>query len=229
MALLSTVSHILSRPVARSVRELVEEMIAERRFVTKEDLEAVQADLQAPADAEKLAALETEVVALKKKLSMAMGALQAASAQLAETQRAADEALATARQANQQAVSAKAAAEAAADGAQEIEASLQAPVRAAVPSRPVIEQPVHAVTAADENCAVTGCDGKLRARGFCAKHYQQWKRNNLEGFVSGDGTVLLADGTRWRVALDLAGLPVTRQGGALIAKGSAVPAEPLPA
>lgn len=54
------------------------------------------------------------------------------------------------------------------------------------------------------SCKVGDCDGPLRARGFCAKHYQQWKRGNLEGVVSPDGTTV--DGAvRYRVDVEAAG------------------------
>ena len=39
-------------------------------------------------------------------------------------------------------------------------------------------------------CAVEGCDGAVRSKVFCARHYQQWRRNRLEGFVSPNGTVV---------------------------------------
>ena len=32
-------------------------------------------------------------------------------------------------------------------------------------------------------CKVDGCSKKLRAKGFCAAHYQQWRRGTLEGFA----------------------------------------------
>lgn len=54
------------------------------------------------------------------------------------------------------------------------------------------------------HCRVDGCTGALRAKGFCAKHYQQWKRNNLDGFVAPDGTT--EDGAvRYRVDAEAAG------------------------
>lgn len=46
---------------------------------------------------------------------------------------------------------------------------------------------------ADRGCQVEGCDGNHRARGFCGRHYQLWKRANLPGFVNADGTVSFAD------------------------------------
>ena len=37
-------------------------------------------------------------------------------------------------------------------------------------------------------CKVDGCDTHVRARGFCAKHYQKWKRGTLPGYVGSEGT-----------------------------------------
>ena len=31
-------------------------------------------------------------------------------------------------------------------------------------------------------CAVEGCNGKVRSRGLCGRHYQQWRRGRLEGY-----------------------------------------------
>ena len=31
-------------------------------------------------------------------------------------------------------------------------------------------------------CKVDGCNKKVRAKGFCAAHYQQWRRGTLEGY-----------------------------------------------
>jgi hypothetical protein len=39
---------------------------------------------------------------------------------------------------------------------------------------------------APAGCQVDDCARKVRARGFCAKHYQQWRRGTLDGFDSPD-------------------------------------------
>jgi len=39
-------------------------------------------------------------------------------------------------------------------------------------------------------CAVGDCGGDVRAKGFCGKHYQQFKRNTLVGFVGNDGATM---------------------------------------
>jgi hypothetical protein len=117
------------------------------------------------------AAMAEEVAALKKKLNMAMGALQAATAQMAETRKVSEEALHSARQAQAQAASALTTAESAAEGAQQLEMELEA-----------TPTPAAATATAEPACAVPGCTSPHRARGFCGKHYQQWKRGSLEGF-----------------------------------------------
>ncbi len=37
-------------------------------------------------------------------------------------------------------------------------------------------------------CKKDDCDGKVRAKGFCGKHYQKYKRGTLEGWVCEDGS-----------------------------------------
>lgn len=248
MALRDTFVSILAAPAGRAVsgpvRELVEEILAKRRFATPDDVAALRRELDAartrplPADpgAEvRMAALESEIASLKKRLNMAMGAIQAATAQLADAKRAADEALAAARQATQQATSALTTAEAAADGAQGIETQLDAlearAGRGLVVADSATDAAAPATSAAPaagerDGCAVPGCDGTHRARGFCARHYQQWKRGSLENFVSADGSLVLGDGSRWRVPADLAGAHVTRLDDRLFAKGAPIAATP---
>ena len=34
-------------------------------------------------------------------------------------------------------------------------------------------------TAAEKLCQVDGCETKVRAKGYCGKHYQKWKRGTL--------------------------------------------------
>jgi hypothetical protein len=31
-------------------------------------------------------------------------------------------------------------------------------------------------------CQVPGCNAPVRSKGFCGRHYQQWRRGRLEGF-----------------------------------------------
>ena len=35
---------------------------------------------------------------------------------------------------------------------------------------------------APKHCKVPGCDDPFRSKGFCGRHYQQWRRGRLEGF-----------------------------------------------
>ena len=63
-------------------------------------------------------------------------------------------------------------AESAVDGAEALEAQLAA---AAAPAAPKV-----ADAANGEICSIPGCGGKVRAKGYCAKHYQQAKRGTLD-------------------------------------------------
>lgn len=171
-----TLSALLSRSVERKVREWID--AATRR--QDEELQQLRAELgrldrtpaAAPAaDAERLEKLE-------KKLSMTMGAIQAASAQILQLKEEAEQARNLAQQAMQRASSAQATAEAAAEGISALEDRLEAapaPVVSATAAAPAAVEPTD-----DERCSVPGCTGKHRARGYCAKHYQQWKRGTLE-------------------------------------------------
>lgn len=67
--------------------------------------------------------------------------------------------------------------------------SAQAPVVAA-PSpaaAPASDLGGASAAAAPSLCKVPGCEAPARARGFCQRHYQHWKRNRLDGFPNPDG------------------------------------------
>jgi hypothetical protein len=64
-------------------------------------------------------------------------------------------------------------------------------------------------------CRVDGCGSPQRARGFCTRHYQAWRRGALYGFVLPDGRVEFEDGAAYRVDRLLAGMPAAHDGGAL--------------
>lgn len=164
-----TLSSLLSRSVEHRVREWID--AASRRH--DDELAALRAEVArlraqpAPAPA----AADTErIEKLEKKLSMAMGAIQAASAQILQLKEEAERAGNLAQQAAQRASSALATAEAAAEGVTGLEDRLATGA----------EAPAAEAAAGEERCSVPGCTGKHRARGYCAKHYQQWKRGTLE-------------------------------------------------
>jgi len=57
-------------------------------------------------------------------------------------------------------------------------------------------------------CSVAGCEHDHRSKGFCARHYQAWRRGNLEGHVSPEG--LAGDDTgAWQVDAKHAGKAFT--------------------
>jgi len=49
-------------------------------------------------------------------------------------------------------------------------------------AQPAASTPAATTAAAPSSCKVTECDTKPRAKGFCAKHYQRWRRGTLEGY-----------------------------------------------
>ena len=61
-------------------------------------------------------------------------------------------------------------------------------------------------------CSVEGCESKHRSKGFCSKHYQQWRRGTLVGFVSPEGLVASEDGRAFRIDPGHAGASVVVKG-----------------
>jgi len=59
-------------------------------------------------------------------------------------------------------------------------------------------------------CNVDGCDLPVRSKGFCAKHYQSWRRGRLQGFVDPNGMLPLdAKGTKVKVDKRYVALPAS--------------------
>jgi hypothetical protein len=164
-----------TRVLRRDIREIVEQVLSTRSFAMpsevwelRTEVDRLKAERAVPATG----GLEERVAQLEKKLSMALGAVQASSATLMTVRATAEEALTAARQAQQLATTARATAESAAEGVGAIEDQL-----APEPAPSAAELPPD-----DERCKVPGCPEKHRAKGFCARHYQQWRRGALPGF-----------------------------------------------
>ena len=176
MGIADRLARLVARPTVTLARadiaRLVHDALAGRTFASPQEVDAIGREvaiLRATSDrvgAERIVALEADVVALKKRLSMAMGALQAATAQLQEARRCADDALAIASRASQLATAATTTAESAADGARAL-------ATAPPPTAPVVR-------VEPDTCSVPGCLEQRRAKGMCARHYQQWKRGRIE-------------------------------------------------
>ncbi len=67
-------------------------------------------------------------------------------------------------------------------------AVVPSPLAAAVaPAAPASELEGASAAAAPSLCKVPDCGAPARARGFCQRHYQHWKRNRLDGFPNPDG------------------------------------------
>ncbi len=71
------------------------------------------------------------------------------------------------------------------------------------------------------SCKVDGCSSKVRAGGFCSRHYNKWRRGTLDGFVSYESTVVIGDKV---VSVDesLKGLAYTVDNGTLSVDGKEV-------
>jgi hypothetical protein len=86
-----------------------------------------------------------------------------------------------------------------------------APAAPAAPKTAAASAPAAAPTikvkAGGKVCKVDGCDNAVRAKGFCGKHYQKWKRGTLDGYVSADGTTI-HEHVHYRVAESAAGQAV---------------------
>jgi hypothetical protein len=88
-------------------------------------------------------------------------------------------------------------------------------------------EPTYKTEPSTKGCKVEDCDGEHRARGFCARHYQVWKRGHLHGFVTAEGEVQVEDGPRFGVDRKLAGKPAAWLDGKLLIEGKATQARPL--
>jgi hypothetical protein len=78
---------------------------------------------------------------------------------------------------------------------EQLEASTQAAAPAATPDLEALIEGVMArlkqqgwtpPRPAPTSCKVPECEEKSRARGFCGRHYQQWRRGRLPGFPVSD-------------------------------------------
>jgi chromosome segregation ATPase len=106
-------------PVRRTMSSALFRSIEPR---LREWLDANRPAAPAEPDASKLAALEEANARLEKKLSMAMGAIQAATAQIVQLRQELEQATNLARQAMQKATTAQATAESATEGVSTLEA-----------------------------------------------------------------------------------------------------------
>jgi hypothetical protein len=186
---------MVSTPAARVLRKDIREIV-EQALSTRSFVMASE-----------LRAAEERIASLEKKLNMAMGAVQASSATLTQVRGSAEEALTAAKQALQLATTARATAESAVEGIGSIEDRLEGS---------------HEAPAVDDKCRVPGCTERHRAKGFCARHYQQWRRSSLDNFVGPDGSAVIPGVGTVEVDRTHAGAYATREGGVLLLDGKPV-------
>lgn len=235
MGLRSSLTALLTAPAGRllegDLHERVQEILASLPIARASDVERLREEIERLRDEreaetdDRVAALEERIASLEKRLNMAMGAVQAATAKIMELQQASDQAQTAASRALQRATSASAAAESATDGISTLEARVQELMDLTTADESVAAGGVEDVdteidaevgtTATEQACRVPGCRNKHRARGFCGRHYQQFRRSTLEGFVGPDG-VLPLEGETLQVDPSLVGKRARRVSGELV-------------
>lgn len=68
-----------------------------------------------------------------------------------------------------------------------VEAKTAAPKKATA-KKAAPKKKVATKSAGGKTCRSAACDGAIRAKGFCGKHYMQFKRGTLVGYVGEDGS-----------------------------------------
>lgn len=238
MGLRATLASLLTAPLAAAfeerVRDLVDELVDDRGYADATMIQALSERLhglirkadaaQSSADDVTDGALDVRIAAqaaaqadLEEALDALAARIESASADVGKLRAVIDSATESLNAAEQRAEQANAAANSATSRLAKIAASAQG---GASPARPVAVRPD-----GDRGCKVPGCNGKHRARGFCGKHYQLWRRGNLPGFVSQDGTLAFVDdGPRYTVGEAFAGEAATLKGKAIHIGDTRVPA-----
>jgi hypothetical protein len=100
------------------------------------------------------------------------------------------------------------AAEAAREAAAKAPAPAPAPAAPKAVAKPKPKPKPKPKVAGGRTCKVADCGGAIRAKGFCGKHYQKFKRSTLEGYVGADGATVF-DGVRYQVSEAHLGLAVS--------------------
>lgn len=228
MGIRSTLSALVSAPIAAAIeariRAIVDDALSHRDIADASevrDLIASVASARASADTLKrdVAAAQASVSALTSSLPEPGSADGGLGDALADARRKLDALSDRLVVVADQLTRAEARADRAAEDASRANALAERPATAA--PAPTVSK--------DRGCKVPGCTADHRARGFCGKHYQMWKRSTLPGFVGEDGTLFVeVDGPRWKVAQALAGEPGSLDGGVFVG-GKKVDAAPVTA
>lgn len=228
MGIRSTLSALVSAPIAAAiearVRAIVDDALAQRDVVDAAEVRELTAAVSAA---------RTSADSLKRDIASAQASVSALSASLPEPGEAGGglgDALAEARRTlddlsdrlvavADQITRAEARADRATEDATHASSLVARPAGAPAGAGPSVSK--------DRGCKVPGCTADHRARGFCGKHYQMWKRSTLPGFVGEDGTLFTqVDGPRWKVALALAGEVGVLEGSVVRVGGVVVDAAP---
>ncbi len=165
MSILDVVAGVVAGPAGRvveaPVRDIVDEVLRQQDLARPEDIAALRGEVSR---------LTLELGELQSRLGDLLGTLEGLQSETASLR----EQLATA-------VAAPAAAEEAATPDPD-PAAEAAPAEEATKKR-------GRKSLAHLGCSVDGCEDEHRSKGFCARHYQSWRRGNLDGYVGPEGLV----------------------------------------
>ncbi len=194
MPLLDLVSRVVAGPASRvveaPVRDVIDEVLRQQPMARPEDVDRLRREVSG---------LTTELQKMQERIAALAAAVDTLQGQQAAP--SLDEIVAAVTAA----LPAPAAVPAADEAAPKKASRKKAATRKSAPNNAV------AAKTADEpgrrgrkslahlGCGVEGCTANHRSKGFCSKHYQQWRRGNLVGFVSPEGLVASEDGRAFRI------------------------------
>ena len=206
MSILDVVAGVVAGPASRvveaPVRDIVDQVLRKQDLARPEDVAALRGEVTR---------LTQELAAMQARLGDLLGSLEGLQAETSNLRSA----LASAQ-------SAPPAPAATAPASEEPPAPVkEAPapvVEAPAPKKkaPAPKPPQEASapkkrgrkSLAHLGCKIEGCEDEHRSKGFCAKHYQAWRRGNLDGFVGPEG-LIGHEGGAWQVDQKHAGKAAT--------------------
>ncbi len=179
MSILDVLAGVVAGPASRfveaPVRDIVDEVLRKHDLARPEDVAALRGEVTR---------LTQELASMQTRLGDLLGNLEGLQSETASLRSAL---------ANAQASSTPAAASAPL-AVEDLPAAEEAPASEGPPS----PKKRGRKSLAHLGCGIEGCKDEHRSKGFCAKHYQSWRRGNLEGYIGPEG-LIGHDGGAWQV------------------------------
>ncbi len=194
MSILDVVAGVVAGPASRvveaPVRDIVDEVLRQQDLARPEDVAALRSEVTR---------LTAELAGMQSRLGELLGGLESLQTETASLRSALAEA--------QAAPAPEPEPEPEPEPAPEPEPQAAAPAPAATEAAPAPKKRGRK-SLAHLGCSIDGCADEHRSKGFCAKHYQSWRRGNLAGYVGPEGLVG-HEGGAWQVDQKHAGKAVT--------------------